>query len=52
MARFLYVGDDRRDFPAVPVTVDPGDEIEADENPHPVYFTVVKAPKPAPVQED
>jgi hypothetical protein len=49
MPKFLYVGDDVRDFPSVPVTVTPGDVIEADTNPHPVYFTPVpsKAEVPA-----
>lgn len=38
MPRFVYVGDDVRDFPSVPCTVAPGDVIEADDNPHTGYF--------------
>ena len=41
MPKFLYVGDDERDFPSVPITVTPGETIEAATNPHPVYFTPV-----------
>ena len=50
MPKFLYVGDDVRDFPSVPVTVAPGETIEADVNPHPVYFTPV--PSKAVVVDD
>jgi hypothetical protein len=48
MPKFLYVGDDERDFPDACLTVAPGDVVDRDTNPHPRYF--VPATKPAVVE--
>jgi hypothetical protein len=50
--QFKYVGDDAREFPHVPVSVAPGDVVEADENPYPRYFEAVTLTKAAPAAKE
>jgi len=42
--QFRFTGDDGRMFPHVSLTVEPGDVIDAAENPDPMWFEPVPAP--------
>ena len=52
MPKFVYVGDDERVFPAVSLTVNPGDVVECDTNPHPRFFAPVAAKADPAPEED
>lgn len=53
MPAFRYTGDDTRVFPDLGITVEPGDEVSAKENPDEARFEKVAAGKAkAPAADD
>ena len=43
--KFIYTGDDERDFPTLGVTLKPGDVVEAADNPDPSRFSLADSAK-------
>lgn len=51
MTKWKYVGGDERDYPFSVGTVQPGDSVEADENPDPLRFKQARRPAAADAEE-